>query len=70
MIERLCFGKFESIIKCVMFLKDTLFFFFCFKVMGVFLVSGSNDVVKIIGKLFVYIYRMFKYGKYLCNYRY
>lgn len=67
MIERLCSGKSESIIKCVMSLKDTLPTSPCLKVMGALLVSGSNDVAKTIGKLsvHVYIHHMSKYGKYL-----
>lgn len=56
MIERLCSGKSESIIKCVMSLKDTLPPSPCLKVMGALLVSGSNDVAKTIGKLPVYVY--------------
>lgn len=48
MIERLCSGKSESIIKCVMSLKDTLPTSPCLKVMGALLVSGSNDVAKMI----------------------
>lgn len=48
LIERLCSGKSESIIKCVMSLKDTLPPSPCLKVMGALLVSGSNDVAKTI----------------------
>ncbi|XP_061177903.1 rho family-interacting cell polarization regulator 1-like isoform X2 [Saccostrea echinata] len=46
MIEKLCSGKTESIIKCVMSLKGSFPPAPCLKVMGALLISGSNEVAR------------------------
>ncbi|XP_055998054.1 rho family-interacting cell polarization regulator 2-like isoform X2 [Ostrea edulis] len=48
MIERLCSGKSESIIKSVMSLNNTLPPSPCLKVMGALLISGSHEVARTI----------------------